>query len=133
MKYKSIIGTAIVVLLFSTANATVWYVHPDSVMNCVQDALDSCSTGDTVLVGPGVYSEHIVWPSTQGIDLMSEYGVDMTYLDGGGTGHVIEIDSVIDTTTRISGFAIQNGYAHAGGGIGCGPGASPTIIENTIS
>jgi parallel beta-helix repeat protein len=133
MKYKSIIGTVIVVLLFSTANATVWYVHPDSVMNCVQDCLDSCSTGDTVLVGPGVYSENIVWPSTQGIDLMSEYGVDMTYLDGGGTGRVISFNAALDTTTRISGFTIQNGYAIAGGGIHCGLQVSPTITGNTIS
>ncbi len=133
MKHISTVVVITALLCASTAYATVWYVHPDSAMNCVQDCLDSCSIGDTVLVGTGVYSENIVWPNTQGIDLVSECGVDMTYLDGDSTGSVIEIDVAIDTTTRISGFTIQNGYANAGGGIACRPGASPTITDNTIS
>ena len=133
MKHKNIIGTVIAVLLFSTAYATVWYVHPDSAMNCIQDCLDSCATGDTVLVGPGIYSEHIVWPNTQGIDLVSQYGIDTTFIDGGGTGRVILINTGVDSTTIINGFTIQNGYADFGAGIHCVDGSSPTITHDSIT
>lgn len=66
MKYKNIVGAVIMALLFTAAHATVWYVHPDSAQNCIQDCLDSCSTGDTVLVGEGTYYESITWPDVQG-------------------------------------------------------------------
>ncbi len=130
MKYTSIGITVIMALLVTAANATVWYVHPDSAMNCIQHCLDSCSTGDTVLVGPGVYSEHITWPTTQGIDLMSQYGVDMTYIDGGGTAPVIEISTGVDSSTIISGFTIQDGLT---AGIYCTQNSSPIITGNTIT
>ena len=130
MKYISIGITVIMALLVTAANATVWYVHPDSTMNCIQHCLDSCSTGDTVLVGPGLYSENITWPSTQGIDLVSQYGVDMTYIDGGGTGIVMEIGSGVDSTTIISGFTIQDGLT---AGIYCTQNSSPIITGNTIT
>ncbi len=133
MKYQCIVGTVIMALLVTAANAMVWYVHPDSAQNCIQDCLDSCSTGDTVLVGPGVYSEHITWPNTQGIDLTSEYGADMTYIDGGGTDHVLSITTVVDTATKISGFTVQYGYAEYGAGILCSNGASPIITGNLIT
>lgn len=134
MKYTSICATVIAVLLFSTANATVWYVHPDSTMNCIQHCLDSCSTGDTVLVGQGTYYENIVWPIMQGIDLISENGAAVTMINGGGTARVIEIIGTFSNATVIEGFTIQNGYhSVAGGGIYCGNGASPTIRENVIA
>ncbi|KPK71735.1 hypothetical protein AMJ87_06865, partial [candidate division WOR_3 bacterium SM23_60] len=134
MKHVYTVALIAALLCSSAAYATVWYVHSDSVMNCIQDALDSCSTGDTVLVGPGIYYEHIEWPSTQGIDLTSEYGVDMTYIDGSGIGRVIRIGIAVDQTTVIQGFTVQNGYdAVAGGGIDCAYGASPTIRGNVIT
>jgi len=130
MKHIRTVVIVAALICTNAAYATVWYVHPDSVLNCIQHCLDSCSTGDTVLVGPGVYSEHIVWPSIQGIDLVSEYGVDMTYIDGGGTAIVIEINTGVDSTTMISGFTIQNGYP---AGIYCFQNTSPTITGNTIT
>ncbi len=126
-------GIVALLCLFGVAHATIWYVHPDSALNSIQAGLDSCSTGDTVLVGPGVYNENLIWPSTQGIDLLSELGADMTIIDGGGTGRVIQIITGVDSKTTISGFTIQNGYADNGGGISCIDGSSPTITNNTIT
>jgi len=133
MKYTGIIGTAAVALLLSTANATVWYIHPDSAMNCIQDCLDSCSTGDTVLVGAGTYYENINWPSTQGIRLISDLGPEVTIIDGNDTARVITITSVVDSTTIITGFTIQYGRlkGEAGAGIFC-EASSPTISNNVI-
>ncbi len=133
MKCKSIVGTVIMALLFTTANAAVWYVHPDSAQNCIQDCLDSCSTGDTVLVGEGTYYENITWPNMQGIDLIGENGAASTIIDGGGTARGILMNMYLNQTTVIEGFTIQNGYHDiAGGGIFCGNGASPIIRQNII-
>ena len=66
---------------------------------------------DTILVAPGVYQENIVWPSKQGIKLLSAEGPEVTILDGGGTVQVLGVYSGVDTTTIIRGFTIRNGHA----------------------
>jgi hypothetical protein len=119
-------------LFFSTAHATVWYVHPDSTLNSIQVALDGCSANDTVLVGPGVYYENIQWPSTQGLDLISELGPGSTTIDGDSLGRVINVPTIQDTTTVIKGFTIQHGHADRGAGIRCSNNSSPIIYGNII-
>jgi nitrous oxidase accessory protein NosD len=124
-----------ILAFLSNMNGHVWYVHPDSALNSIQLGLDSCTADDTVLVGPGLYYENIVWPNTQGIDLMSEFGPDTTVIDGDSIDQVITITTVVDTTTRIRGFTIQRGFApynESGGGILCDS-ASPFITENVIT
>ena len=134
MKSKSIVVTVAMLCLYCTAQATVWYVHPDSTMNCIQDCLDSCSLGDTVLVGAGIYYENISWPSTNGILLTSEYGPDTSIIEGDSSGTVMSIFGTVDTTTIITGFTIRGGYAAGGdaGGIYC-YNASPSIDNNIIT
>jgi hypothetical protein len=133
MKVYRILIVSIVFLCFNgRVYSSVWYVHPDSSLNSIQAALDSCSSGDTVLVAPGIYYENIIWPSINGIDLISESGPDITIIDGGDSGSVITIwGYFIDTTTVIRGFTIQNGFASTGGGISISD-ASPLITENII-
>lgn len=114
----------------TTAHADVWYVHPDSALNSIQIALNSCANNDTVLVGPGTYYENIIWPNTQGIDLISEFGLETTIIDGDSSGSVIEITTDVDTSTVIKGFTIRNGSSSRGGGIS---GGSATIINNIIA
>jgi parallel beta-helix repeat protein len=131
---KYCIATIIMLTLVNTPYATCWYVHPDSSMNCIEDCLAMCVTGDTVMVGPGTYYENIVWPNMTGIDLISEHGPDTTIIDGNGSASVIYMSSLlIDTSTVIQGFTIQNGYAWSGGGIDCVGYSSPLIINNNIS
>jgi parallel beta-helix repeat protein len=135
MKYITIVGAIVVALFVNIANATVWYVHPDSTLNSIQVALDGCATDDTVLVGPGWYYEHLVWPNTNGIDMLSEFGCSTgstANISGSNTGRVITIATGVDTTTVIKGFQICNGYAGLGGGIRCSNGSSPIIIGNCI-
>lgn len=67
---------------------------------------------DTILVAPGTYYENIEWPYFKpGLKLLSEVGPESTVIDGGGDDTVIGIYAAVDTTTVISGFTIQNGYA----------------------
>ncbi len=130
------IGTVIMILfLFNITHATVWYVHPDSTQNCIQDCLVACTTGDTVLVGPGTYFENINWPDVQSIKLISEFGRDTTIINGGDTGRVITLSVAVDSSTVIRGFTICNGYISVGNGAGvlCENSAEPLIEVNQIS
>jgi hypothetical protein len=129
MKRATVLTIAV---LLGTASAAVFYVHPESTQNCIQNCLDACCNCDTVLVGPGIYYEHVVWPDTQGIKLISEFGRDTTIIDGGDSGRVITISLEVDTTTVIRGFTIRNGYVDSGGGGGmlCSDSAAPLIEHN---
>jgi parallel beta-helix repeat protein len=112
---------------------SIWYVHPDSALHSIQSGLDSCSAGDTVLVGAGVYHENVVWPYLQGIILISEHGPDTTVIDGDEDGSVIDLSLMPDDSiTTIQGFTIENGYAWSGGGIYC-VGGKPVITGNIIT
>ncbi len=118
-------------LLLNAAHAdrTVWYVHPDSTLNSIQAALDSCADNDIVLVGPGTYQELIYWPNTHGIHLTSELGPDVTIIDGNQLEEVvILLETGVDSTTIINGFTIQNGCT----GIVCNFASSPIITGNNI-
>ena len=141
MKKRILLRLIILLLLFllitlnvNTRNTetTIWYVHPDSTLNTIQSALDSCSNNDIVLVAPGAYVENIIWPNTQGIHLISELGIDVTIIDGDSAGSVISINTGIDSTTIIRGFSIKKGHYICGGGIFCDSSSSPTITNNTI-
>jgi parallel beta-helix repeat protein len=122
-----------VIILAGTIQATVWYVHPDSTLHSIQAALDSCSVHDTVLVGPGTYYENLIWPSTQGIDLLSEFGPDSAIIDGASAGSAVLMASEMDTSTAISFFTIRNGCAEIGGGILCSNHSAPKIFGNLIT
>jgi hypothetical protein len=145
MKKDSIsIGVVTLLLLFTAANATTWYVHPDSTLNSIQDGIDLCSSGDTVLVGPGTYVENINF-NGMAITVMSEYGQDTTVIDGSSpanpdTGTVVTFDSGEDVTSVLDGFTITNGtgtldpgYGYIGGGVLCNYNSSPIITNNMIT
>jgi hypothetical protein len=135
MKNQGVIFITITLLsLKIPANAAVWYVHPDSTLNSIQAALNFCSASDTVLVGPGTYYENIQWPNTFGIDLVSEYGIVATIIDGSLISNVIRIDSCseVDSNTAIRGFTITHGDSAEGGGIFCGDCDGPLIRDNFI-
>lgn len=106
-------------------------IHVPSQYPTIQEGLNAAQTGDTVLVAAGTYVENIVWPSLDGIALMSESGPESTIVDGGSAGRVINFPNIAFTlSTVITGFTIQNGAATQGAGIYIY--GSPSILENTI-
>ncbi len=118
--------STIIKVLFSlaialNANAQIHRV-PDDFLT-IQMGLDSAQFGDTVLVAPGTYFEHIVWPAVNGIKLIAEGDTTNTFIDGNYEDRVIHIKGhVIDTLTQISGFTIKRGSGNgsfSGSGIFC--------------
>jgi len=138
-------GIVALLFLFGVAHATTWYVHPDSTLNSIQAGIGFCSTGDTVLVGPGTYIENINF-NGMAITVTSELGPDTTVIDGGtpanpDTGSVVIFNSGEDSSSVLNGFTITNGtgtldtifWIYNGGGIFCFNNSSPTITDNVIT
>jgi hypothetical protein len=128
----SIIVVCIVLCLINITNGTIIHVPGD--YPTIQQGLNAASTGDTVLVAAGTYTENIFWPLINGIKLYSESGANVTIIDGDTVSTVIYLSGLadIDTTTVIRGFTIQNGYGDPyGGGIYL-VNSSPKIENNTI-
>ena len=146
MKKGIVLRVALISLLFlfSTANAAIWYVHPDSLLNSIQAGINSCSTGDTVLVAPGIYYENINFKG-KAITVTSEQGANTTIIDGGNPANpdsasVVAFVSREDTNSVLKGFTITNGsgtyniyWGLSGGGIYCDSSSSPTITSNIIT
>jgi len=129
------------VFLSLTVIATAFTIHVPQDQPTIQAGLNSALGSDTVLVAPGTYYENIVWPAVNGIKLIGS-GQEDCVIDGDSLASVIrfeeELGGIIDTTTLISSFAIQNGYAQGdppycyGGGIYCSS-SSPALLNVAIA
>jgi len=125
----------LVFLISGVAQADILMVP--SQYSTIQDGLNAASQGDTVLVAHGTYYEHLIWPGTDNIHLLSEAGALQTIIDGGNVDRVISITTTtgVGPDTEIRGFTIRNGYTppgERGAGILC-ENSSPTIAENIIT
>jgi parallel beta-helix repeat protein len=95
----------------------------------IQDAIDAASGGDTVLVAPGTYVEHINFLG-KSILVMSEQGSDLTIIEGYTSGIcVVSFWSGEGFDTVLDGFTITNGDWS---GIMCSD-STPTIRNNIIT
>jgi hypothetical protein len=91
------------------AFSRTWYVRNDGTGDAptIQAAVDSASSGDTVLVGPGTYSSANEWPviieNKNGLTVVSESGSGATQLmDGMLLNHA--------DSTSVIGFTLENTY-----------------------
>jgi hypothetical protein len=132
-------------LLGQSALATTYHVPGD--FDTIQGAIDKAAPGDwsdwanpvldTILVGPGTYVENLVIRDKTVI-LRSTAGAEVTIIDGGAAGSVLQIDQssnsggAITTRPTIEGFTLTNGNASAGGGIYVARYADPTFRRLVI-
>jgi nitrous oxidase accessory protein NosD len=118
----------------SATAATVIHVPADQ--PTIQAGINAASTGDTVLVAPGIYKENINF-NGKAITVKSSGGAKVTIIDGGRKGTVVLFSSGETITSVLSGFTLQNGFGNAGccnegGGIAV-LGSSPTITSNVVT
>ncbi len=126
-QYTIVISTINIFLFSSFISATIINVPVDQ--PTIQQGLNAAQSGDTVLVRPDTYTENIIWPTVNGIKLISAGDSSNTIIDGGGMNSVIRIlSSAIGESTLIEGFKIQNQNIdmRVGSGIYL-EGSSPTI------
>ncbi|UCC79082.1 MAG: right-handed parallel beta-helix repeat-containing protein [Candidatus Zixiibacteriota bacterium] len=123
-------------ILYTSASATIINIPGD--YPTIQQGIDASNDGDTVLVQPGTYYENINFNGHNIVlgSLFLTTGdtsyIEQTVIDGDSAGTVVTFGDSEDSTTIITGFSIQNGYAENGGGVYCDSGSSPMIYYNII-
>jgi len=98
----------------ASGNAALWRVPSD--LPTIGDGIAAATTGDTVLVAPGLYLETINLHG-KAITLRSEGGPDHMVIDAQGAGSVLTCNSGETPESVIEGFTLTGGYAVNGGGL----------------
>jgi len=92
----------------------------------IQEAINNANAGDTILVPPGEYYEHVIVNKT--VSLMGENS-STTIIDGSNSGTVVQITA---NNVNISNFKVQNsGWGWYRSGIET-QGANNCRIENNV-
>jgi len=97
--------------------------------SAIQNAIDSASDGDTILVETGTYYENINFHG-KNIVVQGE-NRETTIIDGQNNGNVVRFEQGEDSTAVIRNFTIIKGSADKGGGIYI-YNSSPIIEYNII-
>ncbi len=104
-----ILAFVIAIIVFQPSLATIIHVPGDQ--PTIQAGINMSENGDTVLVAPGMYHEHVDFGGKV-LSLISESGTDQTVIDGSGaTGATVAIHGLptAPDSARLIGFTIQGG------------------------
>ncbi len=84
----------------------------------IQEGIDAAAYGDTVLVAPGTYYEHLyMGTAADGVTLLSEAGAESTTIDNQSTySYSVIYCENVGPDTRIEGFTITGGNTYEWGG-----------------
>ena len=118
--------------LYSLGSSKTIYV-PDE-YNDIQWAINFCQNGDTIIVRPGTYMEHIDFLGKD-LTLKSEKGSKYTVIDASNyyLKSAVSFRNGEGPGSIIEGFTLTNGTGNGGygGGVYC-LNASPMILNNII-
>lgn len=126
---SALIGAAMLIASNAALAQTTLYVPDDH--PTIQAAINAAAAGDTVIVRPGTYVEHIYFLG-KAITVKSEKGPEVTIVDGEDFGTVVSFMNGETEQAVLEGFTITNGDGRYGGGVHCAH-SSPTIVGNVIT
>jgi hypothetical protein len=106
------LGGSAVAAPASPAGATTAVLHVPADYGTIQAAITAAAPGDTVLVAPGTYAEHVDFTGKD-VHLVSTGGAESTTIDGTSTGTTVTIGPL----ASIQGFTITGGRADFGAGM----------------
>src|SRR3954469_21219814 len=105
---RAVLGSVVVICgSFSAAQVTI---NVPSNQPTIQAGIDAASNGDTVVVAPGTYHEHIDFTG-KAIEVKSSGGAASTIIDGDNTGTntgVVSFSSGESTSSILRGFTVQH-------------------------
>jgi len=120
----SLLSVALLSVFFSGSQAGV--IHVDQAgggdYEIIQDGINAATYGDTVLVAPGTYYEHLyMGPAADGVTLRGEFGPEQTTVHNESTyPYSVLFCEDVGADTRVEGLTFDGGYSDAhGGGIRC--------------
>lgn len=140
-KNQLVLILSLLLVLNSTGFGTI--LHVPAQYSTIQDAIEASWHGDTVLVAPGTYYEHIS-PLGNNIVIGSQFllsgnpdDITNTIIDGYNSGRVITIENGETGSCKIIGLTIQNGSTPGyGGGIliwESSPQVLNCVIQNNVA
>lgn len=122
------LGSAVPISLAPPAQAAQ-VIHVPADQPTIQAAINAASSGDTIEVAAGTYSEHIDFLG-KSVELWASSGADSTVIDGSGatSGPVVLFSGGETSAAVLRGFTIANGPDD---GVFVSN-SSPTIVDNVI-
>jgi parallel beta-helix repeat protein len=122
--------------LFAVALTSATTINVPGDYSTIQAAINAASTGDTILVAAGTYTENIDFKG-KAITLKSVSGAASTIIDGGALDTVVKFQTSETSSSVLNGFTIRNGAANSGS-VFSGSGilvssSSPTITNNIVT
>ena len=136
-------SASFVVLVPSADASTTWYVNgvtgndsnicasPITACKTIAHAISLASSGDSIMVAPGVYTENLMISFSLN---MIGSGAGTTIIDGSGVNRVINISS---GTVTLSGLTIRHGTVagnyYGGAGAGIFNSGTLTVIDSTVT
>lgn len=116
-----ILRTVSIILITCGCAAAANTLHVPGDFPTIQGALNAASSGDSIFVAKGTYTENIVWPQTNNLHLLNDpANPGRPTIDGGLAGRVIDIEADGESvfTAEIAGFTVTHGFldvpAHVG-------------------
>lgn len=130
---------ALTCLLLPTALASAATIQVPADYPTIQDAVNAASSGDEIIVAPGVYTgtgDSVVDFSGKLLAIRSSNGPTLTVIDGQGLRRGVTFSGGEAGGTVLKGFTIQNGQAPSsndeGGGVWSSATSFPLITNCTI-